>query len=117
MRAQVREQRGRIGPVRAKPFLFALRRRAGIVEHLVAEIGKHFQVARPRDGKPRDADAMFDRGTRGQRVLPRHVVARGGGEDGDVVTGREMLGELAAVHLRSARDAGAVSLDDEGEFH
>src|SRR5207247_947178 len=78
---------------------------------------KRLEIARPRDGKPFDAHAAFGRDAGRIGVLPRHVVARAGREDDDVVAGGEAFGELAAVHLRAAGDAGAVALDDEGEFH
>ena len=61
MSAQVIEQRGRVGTVRAKPFLLALRRRAEVVEHFIAEIGERLEIARARDGKSLHAHAVLGR--------------------------------------------------------
>ncbi len=116
-RAQMLEQRGRIGTVRAEPRLFPFRRRAKVVEDFVAEIGEGLEVARPRYRKTLHAHAILCRNTRGIRICPCDVVARAGREDGDVVTEGETLSKLTAVHLGAARDAGAVALNDERELH
>ena len=111
------QQRGRVGTVRLEPRLFPFRRRAEVVEDFVAEIGEGLEIARPRDGETLHAHAILCRHTSGIRIGPRDVVARAGREDGDVVPEGETFGQLTAVHLGAARDAGAVPLDDERELH
>ena len=54
----------------------------------------------------------------GQLVLPRDVIAvRAGGQHLDLDVRGQVLGNVARVLLRAAVDVGAVSLDDDRDFH
>ena len=50
-------------------------------------------------------------------VLPGDVVLSAGGQDLDLVPGREALGDQPAVVLGSAEDLGAVALNDKSYSH
>jgi hypothetical protein len=50
-------------------------------------------------------------------VGPGNVIVRGGGDHGDVVPRRQVLGDQPAVPFRSAGDVGAVPVDHAGQLH
>src|SRR5688572_1564243 len=116
MLPQMIEQTGYRRPVLAKPFLLVGAWRLA-VEDLLAQRPELVQAPLARDGEPDHMHRAICRFACRILVVPGDVIARAGGENGDVVRGSQPLPELPAVQLRAAGDVGAVALNDESELH
>jgi hypothetical protein len=79
--------------------------------------GELRRVAGMRHGEPshRHATDRFD--TRRQRIGPRDVVLRAGGEYLDLGVTRQMFSDVARMQLGAAVDVGAVPLCDDRNLH
>src|SRR5262249_9057936 len=86
-------------------------------EHDLAEIGEPVERARLRDDKPLDADTTELGSSLRVFVLPADVILRARGDDGDVVTGGEPLGNRTAVPFGASGDLGSESVDHGGDLH
>ena len=51
------------------------------------------------------------------RIFPRDVILRACGENVDIVLRRQLLGDEPAMIFGASEDFGAVTLNDEGNFH
>ena len=97
------DQPRHVGAVLAKPLFFlGLARQR--VEHPLGDLAVAVERALSRGWKPTHADRAVERLAGWKLVPPADVVGGAGREDGDVVRGRQPLGDGAAVRFGPSGD-------------
>ena len=91
--------------------------RMRILEDPVGVLVESFDLTSAISGEPTDRHPSDAIGSRLILVSPRNVIASAGRKHLDVMARRELLGNEPAVIFRTAQNLGAVSLNDECEFH
>ena len=103
-------------PLAVEPGQF-VGHRVHLLEHERRAAREVARVALVRDGKALHRNAVDAGFACWILVLPGHVVARTRREHAYVGVGRQVLGDVPRVQLRSAADIGGVALHDDGELH